>query len=293
MRGLVDEYRRSLKMLAAEEVFDLVFYRPVAYLFVKGMYRLPITPNQVSIISLAAGLIAAWQIAIGDFVVGGIWYVAANVLDCADGQLARLQNSGTLLGRVVDGVVDYVSGIVIFVGVGIGLASVGNPHWFLVVVAGVSTAIHALFFDHYQSEYVSIVRGEPRFLDREIEQFTQHLHRLSAQRTDRVRQFFLVLYIRYLRLQQRFSVNKSVNQYSSAEYERYNRAMIRFWSLLGPTTNRTLLIVCVLFVHVDLYLWIVATAGNLWLIACYVLQRRIYRLLSANRSTNEVESVHQ
>ncbi|MBI3765873.1 MAG: CDP-alcohol phosphatidyltransferase family protein, partial [Ignavibacteriales bacterium] len=123
---IVEEYKRSLKMPEAEEVFDLLFYRPVAFILVKMIYRLPITPNQVTGFSLVAGLIAALFFSMSTaaaIVMGALWYALANILDCADGQLARLQHSGTLLGRVVDGVIDYISSVAIFLGIGIGLAS--------------------------------------------------------------------------------------------------------------------------------------------------------------------------
>ena len=40
----------------AEEILDLIFYRPLALGFVKLIYRLPVTPNQVTYLSLLAGL---------------------------------------------------------------------------------------------------------------------------------------------------------------------------------------------------------------------------------------------
>src|ERR1051325_8384328 len=145
---LIEEYKRSLKMPEAEEVFDLVFYRPIAFVFVKAIYRLPITPNQVTGLSLIAGLISAWYFSAGTpaaLAAAAVWYAVANVLDCSDGQLARLQKSGSLMGRVVDGVVDYISSVAIFLGIGIG----GGQMWWLVVLGGVSSALHAIMFDQY------------------------------------------------------------------------------------------------------------------------------------------------
>ena len=95
--GLVDDYRRSLKLPEAEELLDLAFYRPLAYAFVRAVYRTPITPNQVTLLSLAGGLAAAWCFTAGvgpALAWGALWYALANILDCADGQLARLQGSG-------------------------------------------------------------------------------------------------------------------------------------------------------------------------------------------------------
>jgi len=49
---------------------------------------------------------------------------------------------------------------------------------------------------------------------------------------------------------------------------------MRLWSLLGPTTNRTILIVCALAGKTELFLWIVLVGGNAWLLACAALEKR-------------------
>ena len=143
----VETYRRSLKMPEAEEIFDLLFYRPVAFLLVKVLILLPITPNQVTMLSLIAGCVAAWYFSVATgtaLILAAVWYAVANILDCSDGQLARLQKSGTPLGRLVDGVADYISSLAIFAGIGIGLSASWDNVWGLVVLAGVSSALHAI-----------------------------------------------------------------------------------------------------------------------------------------------------
>lgn len=278
----LEEYKRSLKMPEAEEFFDLLFYRPVAFLFVKFIYRFPISPNQVTILSLIAGLAAAWYFSVSTsaaLLSAGIWYAVANILDCCDGQLARLQNSGTQLGRIVDGVVDYVSSIAIFVGIGIGSFEAGQYTWSLVVVSGLSSALHAIFFDHYQSEFISTVRAEVNFLEREIEKLTRETQRMQDVRGERVKAIFSRIYLRYLRLQQQMSTKSASRASDPASYRRENLRMVRLWSFLGPTTNRTLLVICAFAGRVDLFLWIVATAGNAWLLGCYLRQKHIHRKL--------------
>jgi len=277
---IVEEYRRSLKMPEAEELLDLLFYRPLAYLFVKAVYRLPITPNQVTLLSLLAGLASAWCFSLAPDVAlswAAIWYLVANVLDCSDGQLARLQKSGSLLGRVVDGVADYVSSIAIFLGIGL---SAGASHpWALVVAAGLSSGLHAFFFDHYQSEFISTVRAERNFLEREVETFTGEIARLRGTGRGTLKVAVLGLYLRYLSFQKRSSTKAEAQSFDPEIYRAANHGMIRLWSMLGPTTNRSLLIACAFTGRVDLFLWGVVTAGNAWLVVCFLLQRRIHRQL--------------
>lgn len=272
-------------MPEAEEFFDLIFFRPLAFIIVKLIYRLPITPNQITVVSFIAGLFASWYFSKGIasmFAWAALWYTIANILDCADGQLARLQKSGTLLGRIVDGVVDYIISLAIFIGIGLGLEAAGNGMWLLVILAGVSSAVHAMFFDHYQSEFISTVRGDPdkSGLQSELDQFTGEIESLKSEHRDWVKVFFLSLYVWYLHLQQRASTREHVYQFDPQTYRRQNLLMIRLWSFLGPTTNRTLLIVCALVGRIEWYLWIVIVAGNAWLYICYVLQQKIHRRMA-------------
>ena len=269
------EYKRSLKFPPSEEILDLLFYRPVAFVVVKAVARLPVTPNQVTLASLAAGLAAAAEFASGSrsgLIEGALLYALANVLDCADGQLARLQKSGTLLGRVVDGAADYLSGVAIFLGLGIGLASSGAAAWWLIAIAGVSSALQAMFFDRHQSEFISFAAGEPDFAAREITRFQTELRRIRLDGKEFFRPVLLQLYIRYLAVQQRFRGKEGVQRRSSGGEGLNRTLMIRLWSVLGPTTNRTLLIVCALAGRIDIYLWSIAVGGNAWLLAISALQ---------------------
>lgn len=283
---MLEEYRRSLKMPEAEELFDLIFYRPLAYLFVKGVSTTPITPNHVTLLSLAFGLGAAYEFASGTpsaAIRGAILFAVANILDCADGQLARLQGSGTLLGRVVDGVADYIIGIAVFLSLGIGMAAGAHSAWWLVIAAGLSSAFHAMLFDHYQSEFICAARGEKNFLGREIGQFAAELSGLKNSGRRPAAAFILRLYLWYLHTQQKSDARSQGNAAGPELYRAKNRRLIRCWSFIGPTTNRTVLILCAAAARPDLYLWIVFLAGNLWCIVCRLLQRGIDRQL--NRMT--------
>ena len=287
--SILEEYRRSLKSTEAEEFIDLVFFRPVAYFFVRAIYRLPITPNLISIFSLFAGLTAAYFFAFGEptaWIWAAEWYALANLLDCADGQLARLQKSGTPLGRLIDGVVDYVSSIAIFLAIGIGLSTSDLGAWFLVILVGASSALHAVFFDRYQNAFIAAMRGSFEPVRDEFIAFTNEVNTLRRNRRDGLKVLLLTFYLKYLQIQQRFG---DVPFSNPSLYCSSNRWMIRLWSYLGPSTNRTLLILCALFNRLDFYLWLVVALGNAWLLICFLSQRRIDRRLS-DQSVPSVQS---
>jgi phosphatidylglycerophosphate synthase len=251
MSKIIQEYKKSLKMghAEAEEILDLIFYRPIALAFVKITYRLPITPNQVTFLSLLAGLACAYYFSLGtpqQFAVAAIWYAIANMLDCADGQLARLQNSGTPLGRLVDGVVDWIISAAIFIGLGIGLATyTANPSvWYLVVAGGITSAIHSIFFDYYQQDYTAKVRGQKSYVVREIEKIEEEMRKAEHAKAGILRRIPLHIYLRYIQIQQRSQLKKGESQeFPPQLYRESFKRLTRWWTFLGATTNRSLLII--------------------------------------------------
>lgn len=281
-------YQTTLKMWEAEEIADLLFFRPLAYLFVRAVRRTRLRPNHVSALSLACGLIAAAIFAVGSrdlLVWAAVVFAVANILDCADGQLARIQQSGTLFGRVIDGVADYIVSVAIFLALGFNFGGNEMAVWGFVIAAGVSSGLHAILFDHYQNEFICTVRGESNFLDSEQERFTDELARLKSMGKPSLKPFLLQIYLSYIRTQKSLERGPRRIGIEPADYRSTQRRMIRMWSFLGLTTDRSILILCALAGSPEMFLWIIAVAGNLWMLVCFLRQRRINRLrtVSVNR----------
>ena len=230
-------------------------------------------------LSLAASLAASYCFASGGLsmlAAGAAWYAVANILDCADGQLARVQGSGTPNGRFVDGIADYVGTVAIFLGIGIGFSWLGMNLWAETVVAGLSSAIHAMIFDHRQNSFIAASRGDNGFHEREM---TKHSSGGPGGGTPGLGGAISRLYVGYMRFQARVISRflppreGGIHPENAAE----DATMIRLWSYLGPTTNRTALIAFALVGRIDIFLWAVIVPGNLWLAGVWYLQRRIDR----------------
>ena len=284
--NITEEYKKSLKMLEVEEFLDLILYRPLALVFVRLVYKTPITPNGVTFLSFLGGLASAYCFAQGTvsgFAWGGIWYAIANTLDCSDGQLARLQGSGTPLGRLVDGVVDWAISVAIFVGLGIGLQrATGNASvWWIVSAGGLTSALHAFFFDLYQQQFITTVRGEKNFVDRELEKIRFGLAKHDGANVNPLKRTFLTIYVRYLEAQRSSrSADVEHRQYPPELYRSVNKNVMRFWTLLGPTTNRSLLVIAGVVNNLWVFLWPVTTIGNILLVIAIVWQRRVLKQLN-------------
>jgi archaetidylinositol phosphate synthase len=94
------------------------YLEPVAELFV----RLQITPNQISLLSLSAGIICALLFFQREFLLGSLALLASAIFDLIDGSVARKTNAHTNFGAVFDWIVDkYVDALVLL---GIGLSGI-------------------------------------------------------------------------------------------------------------------------------------------------------------------------
>ena len=125
---LLQQYKASIKDISIEQPLHLYFFRSIAFVVVKLFYRFPLTPNQISFLSMIAGIAGGIFFFFGDsksFLYGGLLCGFAYVLDCVDGMIARLKKTGTPYGRIIDGVGDYVNSVAVFTGFGIGLARSG------------------------------------------------------------------------------------------------------------------------------------------------------------------------
>jgi len=114
-----------------------------------------ITPSQITLASLAVGLLGALGLATtsyGGRLAGVLLLVASIWLDCVDGEVARARFEQSAAGARLDVLGDYLVHLAVFTGLGVGLARQGlglSAAWAGVgLVAGVATAmavLHALF----------------------------------------------------------------------------------------------------------------------------------------------------
>jgi hypothetical protein len=119
--------------------FQHVVNRRVSAWTTRHLVSTPITPNQVTVASLAIGLLAAACFLPDSFgwsLVGWLLFELSYVLDCADGELARLKMQESAVGAWIDSMADNVvqAAILFFLGVRLQRST---GHWgFLALGAG-------------------------------------------------------------------------------------------------------------------------------------------------------------
>ena len=108
--GFFDDYDKSIKNTDVEEKYDLVFSRPLGFIFAKLLHKLGFTPTGISVLGLIVGAIGGallfWQNSLIHTATGGFLIILSGILDSSDGQAARLYNQHSELGRYLDGIID-------------------------------------------------------------------------------------------------------------------------------------------------------------------------------------------
>ena len=283
--SLFHEYKSSLKKIEVEESFDLYFYRPLAFLLVKAIYSTNITPNQLTVISMIFGVLGGICYSFGThkaFMFGAVLYLLYNVVDCSDGQLARLKKNGTTIGRILDGVADYVVSVALYFGIGFGYANnSSNPFlmWLLTAAAGISNAIQSGLLDYYRTRYLDYVLNRVSILDDGLKVFEDEFERLKKIKGRYFDKVIIWIYLQYSAIQQKVTNPKPEQEKIKAhinaeEYSKKNRLLIRLWTLLGPTTQWTFLIITSFLNRIDIYLLGIFVVGNILAIIIYFFQSK-------------------
>ncbi|MGC4070019.1 MAG: CDP-alcohol phosphatidyltransferase family protein [Polyangiaceae bacterium] len=164
--SLLDGYLKSLKPLEIEEPIDVWVHRPLAYLLALGLYPTPVSPNAVTFFSILCGLAAGGSM-VCEFphhmALGGLFIFLSAVVDCADGQLARMRRTSSAFGRMLDGVADAIVSAVIVAGGAVVVLRERSSSMLelvvfgvLVVITAVTGSFHTGGYDFYKNLFLRL-----------------------------------------------------------------------------------------------------------------------------------------
>ena len=151
---------------AVEEWIDLHFFRPVGLMVVRVLAPTRISADQVTVASLVIGLLAGHLFLYRNPALnwtGLALFIASDILDSADGQLARSRGSSTRFGRILDGISDNARFVNLYAHL---LARLVLAHAMvplgavaLTLAAGVSHSLQAGVADFIRQVYLYIASG--------------------------------------------------------------------------------------------------------------------------------------
>ncbi len=289
--SLLYEYRKSLKMVEVEEFFDLFFYRPLAFILVKIIYPTTITPNQLTITAILFGIAAGCVYAAGTplaLVAGSLLFMGYNIIDCSDGQLARLKKNGTYAGRIIDGIGDYITAIAVFIGLAIGHPDHDfspNRWYILLVAAAISNMIQSILVDYYRNRFLNYVLERDSTFEEDLDAFKQEYQAIKDQKNKRMDKWIIGAYFKYSALQDKIITKKKGEKLFKAdpqEYYKKNKIAIRLLVTIGPTAQVTVLMVCAAISRFDIYFWLILVVFNSIAAILWLVQNNIDKSFTTN-----------
>lgn len=291
---LKEKYRSGLKPLVVEEWVDLLIYRPLGFAVALPLSKTPVSPNQITFLSALAGVVGAVFMGLGTYewlVWGAILYMVSNVLDCSDGQLARMTQRFSRYGRIYDGVADYVVGLATFLGIGIGWQPAGYSAlgwWALVIFGGiVATTYQVMHLNHVRQAYLRAVQNADG---------SAHVHKGKKKKKSKKRMIFYVpfyiLYRTYLSIER--SVRRRVHLPLELPQHIRNlpslRTVLVLWTFTGKGSHVTLLGIFLLMGKPEYYFWFCLVPANLFIIAVLIGHRRVLASIKRKQESSTHES---
>ena len=161
-----DIYRQSKKK--RDNFWTEWVSRPPAAVIVWMLRPTPVTPNQVSFVAIAvaaAGCAALifWRTWLG-LIVGGLTLQLAYIIDCVDGQLARLKNQSSAVGALLDFMLDEVKAFLVIASSVTRLyLQTNDPRWLLFGLGGLFSAAVGITLTTFmrRPEYLEFTGAPP------------------------------------------------------------------------------------------------------------------------------------
>ena len=263
---------------------------PLAALMVPPLVKTPITPNQVTYISVVFGLVAAYAFSLGTYpglLIGALCLEASLVLDCVDGQLARAKNMASDWGRLVDGIGGYISNLGVVIGIHLGFP--GNAG--TLVTLTLLTVLRAVSYDYCKQFMTTWVKEGYDGTQNEVEITLGKLKSSSSM--------ILKIYFYYLQLQQflfngkwetfakaanrpAYKMMSPLSQDQRVMFYQNNRRLLNLWRWNGPDLVFFLIVITALLGILESSLVFIASLVAIQLVLIFMFHHTLIRYETAS-----------
>lgn len=188
----------SLKSIETENWLDRKFYRPIGFQLALLLRNTGITPNMITVASIFVGIGAGlcfYHPTLGINILGVALLMCANIMDCVDGQLARLTGIKSKVGRIIDGFAGDLWFATIYICIALRLMDSGWGFWVWLFAAtsGYSHARQAAMADYYKTLHLFFISKTKGAEFDNFENLQRHWNETKWE-DDRIYKFFLFFY---------------------------------------------------------------------------------------------------
>ena len=149
------------------EPVNRYFHNSIAAQIVSILKNTWVTPDQVTYTSIFIGLISAYIFSLGapwSFFLAGIILELVLILDCVDGQLARVKKCASDWGRFLDGIAGYIIYLAVLGGIMIGL----GKDYIVLILFGAVTILRGIAYDYCKLTFITLIQKGYDGSDKEI-----------------------------------------------------------------------------------------------------------------------------
>jgi len=286
----------TYKARDVEGVLDLFFYRKLGFQLARMCAALKLTPVTVTVVGGICGIFAGHLYFYRDLrtnIVGMFLHVFANLLDNADGQLARLLNQKSRSGRVIDSIFDHLIFLSIYFHLGLRclFAGASPAIVLLVLAAGLSHALQGAAADYFRNAYLYFVNGRAR-ADWDSTMTLRQDYREMRWKREPWHKLMLALYINFtwqqevlsprlrrLRILAEKEFPAGIPNRLREHYRQVARPMLRWWGLLMTNTRMFFLFLLLILDRPAWFFWLELSAFNVLLVILIVRQENISKSL--------------
>ena len=260
----------TFKSYDTEEFLDIIFYRPLGYIFALASKHLGLSPNAVTIISIFFGVAAGHFFFYHNLtlnITGMCFLVFAETLDSTDGQLARMTNFKSRFGRILDGFGGNLMFFSIYIHICARFVVDGGTPWiFLIaVIAGFSHSLQSAIADYNRNLYLFIIFDKSKSeLDKLNDLFP--IYNKLSWKNNLLKKLLMRVYINYTKEQEMFSkktkslfyfiqenFNDGIPGILKEKYKTLNKPLLKYHNILTTNTRMIVLFILILINEPEYY----------------------------------------
>lgn len=134
------------KLAAKDKFLDLSDYgRPFGKLFANRLKNTRFTPIHVTLLFGISGLIAIYCILKNQYLLACFFIILKSIIDAADGELARIKNTPSYVGRYLDSVFDIILNFLFF----LTICHVSKTSFWLTLIAFFCVQLQGTLYNYY------------------------------------------------------------------------------------------------------------------------------------------------
>lgn len=282
----------TYKAREVEGIVDLYLYRPIGYRVARVSAKFNATPTQLSVLGACFGVVAGHLYFYSDLrinLIGMGLHVLSNLFDNADGQLARLTNQKSRIGRSIDGLADHVVFASIYLHLTLRYLWNGAPPaiCLLALAAVVSHAWQSSAADYFRNSYLFFVTGRARAeADSSAALQLEYAH--FSWRREWWPKLLLGLYINYTRQQEMISpklrrlrdtaaeqFTQTIPHWLQTSYRHAAQPALFWWGFAMTNTRMFFLFLFLLIRQPVWYFWFEVSVLNILVGVLLVRQERM------------------